>query len=426
MVPDVMEQIASRPDQAGAADVATRRELVSGLLQWARRDGAEKEAGWPALYQWLARRKKSCEAWKALSYENRAQLSAATAVRLFGRPLNAEARQLESFAACPFQHFARYGLRLRDRGRAGLSGWEIWRLSADVMCGVLRRAGDWGNLSDREVEQLVAEELEEASQRTRQQAMLGEGRLHYLVEWLTMTLVQTVRAQRQAERRGQFKPAQGRVIYGQGKELPALRIGDDLLLSGKIDRVDVDAGGSAVIYDYRLSADKMNLSQMYYGLSLGLAVDALAWEQARSSRPVAMLVASMERKIENEDPHEMPDDERFDLRVKPRGIISEAAAARLDSALAEGTARGTPMAYAKNDVIGAQEMDGLLRHVRSVLQRLAGEILSGRVEVKPYRLGDQTPCARCDYRDVCRFEPSQGYAPLPVMKRSDVLAKVGG
>jgi ATP-dependent helicase/DNAse subunit B len=39
-------------------------------------------------------------------------------------------------------------------------------------------------------------------------------------------------------------------------------------------------------------------------------------------------------------------------------------------------------------------------------------------------MGSETPCPRCEYRSVCRFEPSQGYRMLPKMDRPTVLANV--
>ena len=39
----------------------------------------------------------------------------------------------------------------------------------------------------------------------------------------------------------------------------------------------------------------------------------------------------------------------------------------------------------------------------------------------------QTPCARCEYRSVCRFEPGVNrYRMLPSMKREEVLKAVSG
>jgi ATP-dependent helicase/DNAse subunit B len=38
-------------------------------------------------------------------------------------------------------------------------------------------------------------------------------------------------------------------------------------------------------------------------------------------------------------------------------------------------------------------------------------------------MGDASPCARCDFQSVCRFDVAlNGYRHVPSMKRQDVLA----
>ena len=54
-------------------------------------------------------------AWKALCYSNDAKLSPEIAGKLFASPLHASVTRIESFATCPFKHFAQYGLKLPPR-----------------------------------------------------------------------------------------------------------------------------------------------------------------------------------------------------------------------------------------------------------------------------------------------------------------------
>src|ERR1019366_4185297 len=112
----------ARPAQGDPDAIGTPRQLVTALMRWAR-DGGANTGPWPALYQWLAdpdRRHNTVDlirlrAWKALAYTNAASLSPATISQLFPSPLQAASAQIESFAACPFQHFLRYGLHLHER-----------------------------------------------------------------------------------------------------------------------------------------------------------------------------------------------------------------------------------------------------------------------------------------------------------------------
>ena len=77
-----------------------------------------------------------------------------------------------------------------------------------------------------------------------------------------------------------------------------------------------------------------------------------------------------------------------------------------------------------SDVVESQEFRDLLKLVASKLGELADGILSGKVDIAPYRLNDASPCSRCDYRSVCRFDPAiNRYNVLNTISRDEVISK---
>jgi ATP-dependent helicase/nuclease subunit B len=129
-----------------------------------------------------------------------------------------------------------------------------------------------------------------------------------------------------------------------------------------------------------------------------------------------------------------PDHPNFHLRIKPRGIIDARAVHSLDSGLTEGSSQvvqlfvkkdGQPGRRNTTDVADEHEFNALLTHVERRLGELADQIVTGDIRVAPYWISRQTPCPRCEYRSVCRFEPGiNRYNILPGMKREEVLTKV--
>ena len=78
-----------------------------------------------------------------------------------------------------------------------------------------------------------------------------------------------------------------------------------------------------------------------------------------------------------------------------------------------------------SDVADESEFAALLAHVRKRIGQLADELISGQIGIKPYWIARQTPCPRCPYRSVCRFEPGiDSYHVLPAMKREDALKAI--
>jgi len=114
---------APASDQLPLESIATPRQLISGLMRWVRDPRSQDADAWRALYQWLAEHEPCGDrldlmrhrAWKALAQDNEPHLEPDRGSALFASPLHAALSQLESFRACPYQHFARYGLGLAPR-----------------------------------------------------------------------------------------------------------------------------------------------------------------------------------------------------------------------------------------------------------------------------------------------------------------------
>ena len=88
---------------------------------------------------------------------------------------------------------------------------------------------------------------------------------------------------------------------------------------------------------------------------------------------------------------------------------------------------GTPGHRHATDVALAGEFEAILSLVEARLGEAADRIVAGTVAVQPYRLGRLTPCGRCEYRSVCRFEPGvNAYRTLQPIPRLEVLAALTG
>ncbi|MGA2231242.1 MAG: PD-(D/E)XK nuclease family protein [Tepidisphaeraceae bacterium] len=496
-----IERLAEKSDSSNPAGISTPRQLLSGLMRWARSpalvpnspspctqgegrgegssdsaDGVGKakgdphpnplpeymergqhktsdgETAWPALYQWLAERAARSDdiyrlrrlAWPALKYNNDAKLSRTTAAQLFPIPLRTSAHQLEVFRACPFQHFARYGLQLSPRAAASSDAQQIAHACRHAMSRLLHkllaRQTDWCAMNPNQLRHFL-HQLAVATAAEQTGASPPSARDRHLIDRIESALTQIVAAQKAASQRSEFRPADAAVRFGDSGRLPPLEIntpaGNRVLFSGEIDRVDLPPDGrAAIIYDYRMRAGALALAEVYHGLRLTQAVHLLAWSQAphkTPSRPAAALTVPIRRDAQDKKPHDaiQPDDPRFVLQFKPRGIINEQFAPDMDSGMQPSRYSDVLALYvskesefgmrSRTDVAAPAEFNGLLNHARRILARLADEIVGGKIDVLPYKLGTQTPCSHCHYRDVCRFQTTDRHDLLGPMNRQTAL-----
>lgn len=463
--PDIDVTRLPRPQQQPVEMIATPRQLVTSLMRWVRGacdDSAFATDGdsnpWPRLFQWLAAH-ECCDdtidimryrSWKALSYSNDARLSPEIAGRLFPRPLEARVSELETFRNCPFQHFLRYGLHLRERGDERVTAQDLSHVYHEVLEKLLRellsRRKEWLDLPPSEAEAMIRSMTLDVGRELRGELMLSSARNQYLLNRIEKMLASVVAAQQAARQRGKFRPVAANIAFGEGGKLPPLVVhtpaGNDVHLSGKIDRIDATASGHAAVVDYKLSGNALDMSGAYYGMSLQLLTYLLVLQHCgqelagQKLTPAAAFYVKLLRHLGDSWPSEAlePDDPRFHLMVKPRGIFDANHVASLDTQLTGGRSDVVEVHVNKDggfgfrnrtDVALPDEFAALLAHVERRLGELADEILAGVISISPYRIGKKTPCPRCEYRDVCRFDPvANGYVELRPMKREDILANL--
>jgi ATP-dependent helicase/nuclease subunit B len=215
-----------------------------------------------------------------------------------------------------------------------------------------------------------------------------------------------------------------------------------LRLRGKIDRVDLleDQAAFAVI-DYKLSGSQLSLDRVYHGISLQLITYLLVLQangQQLAGKPITPAAAFYVKLLRQLDdvkhPNDAtsPDEDAFHLSVKPRGLIHRKYLDAIDDQLAPGVRSQVVQAAIKkdgglgfrnnSDATEANEFSALLRHVQKRLAELGDTIIAGRIDVMPYRMGNLTPCAACDYRAVCRFDTlTNQYKHLTMLGREGVL-----
>lgn len=453
--------------RADADSIATPRQLVTALMRWARsRDGkaldsqtADPSAPWPSLYQFLATHPCNDDdidiarsrGWKALSYSNAAQLSPGIRLWPIGKNISASPSELETFAACPFRHFLKYGLQVRTRddrdiGPQDLS--EIYHQLLERLIGSAMTSRKSWDGPDAPVDgAAIHAAAEQIARNLRHELMLGSARNRYLLRRIEKNLEQFIAFQMELLRRGRMRPAFTALTYGHGGRLPELKLptpgGASLHVHGRIDRVDVAPDSNAcALFDYKLGASSLSTEYAYYGLSLQLLAGILALREAnpgtgRSLDPIGGFYLQLLRTIERIDhPDDAPsdDDPKRNLASTPRGVFDARSLPILDSDFAGGRSQVVSVFVKKDGSLGLRnntdavepaEFEALLSHARDQMGRAADGILAGQIDVAPYRINRISPCPRCEFRSVCRFETSNNrYRMLPSFGREQTLVRM--
>lgn len=428
--------------------IDTPRQLVTSLMNWAKTDGKAHSTPWSALYQWLATYDRfgdpidtmRSRAWRALSYSNSAHLSPHTVSQMLGKSLLASVSRVETFAACPFRHFARYGLNLTQREDPDVTEFDLGNVYHNILEQLVRQIiqkSSWDASNDA----LIKNVAEKVGHELRGELMLDSARNQYILRHVEKSVARIMRSQKAAAKRGKFIPWKTELRFGPGKEIGALVLKtsqeNTLTLQGRIDRVDRVANEAAIaVIDYKLNENSLRLDWVYHGLSLQLLTYLIVLNRVGKLTPAAAFYVRLLRQLEkvaHPDDATSPDDPLFDLLVKPRGVINLDYASILDAQLGTKASEvvnvyvktdGTLGKKNQSDAVEQDEFAAMLKVVESKLGELTDQILSGRIDVNPYRIATSTPCTYCEFRSLCRFDPSVNkYRHLPPMQREEVLKR---
>jgi len=466
-LPDLATQRVVDPALSGETwQVWTGRDLAAALtLEMGRRvQGAAVEL--PRRVQWndiytAARASEDLRSLlaptlAALVFRNEAELSPGAVTRLISKQYTASVSELESFAACPFQRFAKYGLRLQKRREAELESTDMGTVYHAILESYLaeciERKESFTDISDAD----VLPRLERCAQRVFQERSdageVSTARDSYLLKRSARGLDPIMRSQRRIAAGGRFVPRATEKKYGFAKDegsLEALELktpkGHTVRLRGMIDRIDLAELSDelvGVVIDYkRMREKRLDLADVYHGLSLQLLGYLLALAergQTLAGRPIVPAGAfyvSLLRKYRPVDSPEEAEDIEAPEELVPRGVFDASRIKLLETDAPEAGRAKVFKYYRKKDgelghidstdVATPNQFVGLLAHTRRRLGEFADGVLDGRVEVSPFRLNDFSPCQWCEMRAVCRFEfGDKGLRRLDSLKRSEVLRRV--
>jgi len=394
--------------------------------------------------------------YSAINYDNCARLESDVVERLFGPQIKSSATRLGTFAACPYQYFARYILELKERQEFKFEPLDLGSFYHRVLDALLKRLNaegkDFAATDDGGLIKLLREEIEKLTKKDSfiSNFVSRRGYNEFIINSAGRALEDCVLAIARMVRAGSFRPSLSEVSFGRVGDasetlgnyeivLPDKRV---LSLDGKIDRLDfadIDGEKVALVFDYKRRDTSFSWSEFSHGLDMQLPIYMLAVRNAAGpdTKNVAgafyMPIEVSPRKATLGELSKRND--KFEYKAK--GIFDGRFYRQLDSRTDSGWSRfysfritSKDQQYGNYAISGAlkpNDFEGLLRFAEQKMIQLAQEIVSGKIDVSPYRLGQVSPCSYCKYKPVCRFDwQINDYNFLESLSKSRVLEIAGG
>ena len=198
--------------------------------------------------------------------------------------------------------------------------------------------------------------------------------------------------------------------------------GKKVEIVGKIDRIDTansEDGKYLRIIDYKSSSKNIDLNEVYAGLQIQLLTYTDAICKTEDIMPAGVFYFSLleqmvkaDKKISDEEIEEMI---RKNFRMKGLILADVKIIKMNDNTLKSGSSKLVPAAITASGTVNEKWTNGvdseqfkiLQDYIDKTIKDISKEILSGKIDLKPYNKKGKTPCEYCGYKAICGFNARQ-------------------
>ena len=409
--------------------ISSAKASLNGLIDYLK--APEDDLNWQIATQWYKTNpqyKPLYEAClKAVKYQGiNDTLSSEQAQKLYYQEpfiMSTSISRLEKYGQCPFSHFVRYGLRPKERRDYKVDPVDIGNVMHELLDHLFKEIQQSGRqlatFTDAELQMMITKILHHILPDVREGVFDYEGATRYLIRKIRRMGFKTAKMAAKHLENGDFKFKESekqfvdQLTFKEGK----------VQIQGKIDRIDlytVNNKEYVKIIDYKTSNHRLDLSEIYYGISLQLLVyleeTLYLYKDAIPGGAFYFHVDDPMLKVDHMDKQTITDTLNQHFTMKGVYLDNDAVKEAIQKD------KEFKIISSRDNKWSLDEFDTVLDFVKQRIRGMLEEIIHGKISVEPYQLKGKTGCDYCPYQDICQFDkrlPGKNYVYLKQIKRKD-------
>lgn len=415
---------------------------------------------WWDVYNVLLRmgwKNKTERVLSSLFFTNKTtNLSRETADAIYGDTIQASVSRMELFNSCPFSHYIRYGLNLRDRQIFRLEAPDIGELFHAALKQIAEMVNEqnisWASLTKAQCEQLAKLAVETIAPKLQNEILLSTERHHYIKHKLEQIITRTSLILSEHAKVSGFSPIELELAFGPHGKLPpltfSLKNGKKMELVGRIDRVDKAVDENKGIFlrviDYKSSEKDLDLTEVYYGLSLQMLtyLDIIMTYSNElvemEATPAGVLYFHVHNPIIQSTKILSLEQVETEIlkKFKMNGLMlgDQNVIRLMDQTLESGNSQIVAAGIKKDGtltksskVASIDDFENLRHYIRHLYEKTGNAIIDGHVEITPFKMKERKKCTFCPFQSICQFDElmeDNQYRVLTPKTNEEILQRI--
>ena len=411
----------------------TYEELIENIDKI--RSGESIDKIWYEIYNYY----KSQNEWKeklfedleGLRYSNLPnQIKKANIDKLYGNKLNTSVSQLERYRSCPFSYYLQYGLKLKEKEELKIQSFNTGSFMHETIDEFFEYVREeqilLTQIEEDKTKEIVSQIIDKNLNLSKNYIFTATAKYKVLVKRLKRIVSKALKYIIETLIYSDFDIEGTEIEFNKKGKYPPIVLeldnGKKVEITGKIDRIDTadsDDGKYSRIIDYKSSSKNIDLNEVYAGLQIQLLTYTDAICKAEDIMPAGVFYFSLleqmikaDKKVSDEEIENMI---RKNFRMKGLILADVKIIKMNDNTLKTGSSKIVPAAITQSGTVNEKWTNGVNKEQFKILQDyidktikdISKEILSGKIDLKPYNKKGKTPCEYCSYKSICGFNTKQ-------------------
>lgn len=356
-------------------------------------------------------------------------ISADNIKKLYGNSLRTSVSRLEQYRRCPFAFHMKYGLKLFEEDEFRIRALDTGNFMHEVIDEVFTRIEDKDlnikEITKEDLYNIISEIISKKLGMSRNYIFSSTPKFIALTKRLKKVVYQSIDYIIEQLKNSKFELYGHELEFSEKSELKPMKLeledGNNIVVTGKIDRVDVAKVGDKKyvrIIDYKSSVKDVDLNQIVAGIQIQLLTYLDEVSEQKDLESSGVLYFNLIDTIVKADKNMSDEDIKKELNKKFRMkglVISDLDIIKMmDSRISPSNYSESVPVYldkdgniskSKSRVLEKEQFEKLQKYTKHIIKEISKEIFSGKIDIKPFYMNKKTPCEYCEYKSICNFDP---------------------